>query len=309
MGSQTSSSLTLRALLKTAASRLGMGAPARLVTGLTPPAKAMFAAACALRGRTLLVVPSDADVESFTADAKFFLAAFEGLVRRRGGARGPPLPLARGGSLPRPRAASRHFVRPRPRARRAAEGARAPRHRLGRGAAAPPQLARGLTATSMMLAGAGYTRQDPVDQAGEFCVRGGVVDFFPAGAEQPVRIEFVGDNVESIRPYDPATQRSTGELDQAAVTPLQECSATTSSAGPQRDVFDYLWSGQAPTSCLRNPTKCARRRSGWSACEASPRGARCQGAARRPAAPGRADRRLGRPVEPLVGGRDTLSKR
>ena len=50
---------------------------------------------------------------------------------------------------------------------------------------------------------AGYTRQDPVDEHGEFCVRGGIVDFFPAGAREPIRLEFVGDTIESIRTYDP----------------------------------------------------------------------------------------------------------
>ena len=56
-----------------------MGLPARRVTGLTPPARAMFAAATAARARTLLVVPTDADVESATADARFFLSALEGV--------------------------------------------------------------------------------------------------------------------------------------------------------------------------------------------------------------------------------------
>ena len=73
-----------------------------------------------------------------------------------------------------------------------------------------------------LLASAGYTRQDPVDESGEFCIRGGVVDFYPAGAERPIRLEFVGDTIESIRAYDPATQRSTGAVDQAAIIPLTE---------------------------------------------------------------------------------------
>ena len=73
-----------------------------------------------------------------------------------------------------------------------------------------------------LLAAAGYTRQDPVDEPGEFCVRGGVVDFYPADAARPIRLEFVGDTIESIRTYDPATQRSTGGLDQAAIVPLTE---------------------------------------------------------------------------------------
>ena len=79
MTTYTSSSLTLRALLKTAAGRLGIGVPGARVTGLTPAAKAMYAAASAARGRTVLVVPTDADVERTTGDARFFFAALEGL--------------------------------------------------------------------------------------------------------------------------------------------------------------------------------------------------------------------------------------
>ena len=72
-------SLALRSLLKKTFSRVGMGAAARRVTGLTAPAKAMFAAASAARDRVLLVVPTDADVEQMTADTRFFLAASDGL--------------------------------------------------------------------------------------------------------------------------------------------------------------------------------------------------------------------------------------
>ena len=61
MSSYTSSSLTLRAVLKAAAGRLRMGLPAPRVTGLTPPAKAMFAAASAARGVTLLIVEHNVD--------------------------------------------------------------------------------------------------------------------------------------------------------------------------------------------------------------------------------------------------------
>ena len=78
MSSYTSSSLTLRSLLKSAISRLRLGVPAPRVSGLTGPAKALYAAAAAERGRTLLVVPTDADVETMTADARFFFSALEG---------------------------------------------------------------------------------------------------------------------------------------------------------------------------------------------------------------------------------------
>ena len=79
MPSYTSSSLTLRSLLKTAASRLRLGTPAPRVSGLTAPAKALFAAVAADRNRVLLVVPTDADLETTTGDARFFFSALEGL--------------------------------------------------------------------------------------------------------------------------------------------------------------------------------------------------------------------------------------
>ena len=109
-----------------------------------------------------------------------------------------------------------------------------------------------------LLASAGYTRQDPVDENGEFCVRGGVVDFYPAGAREPVRLEFVGDTIESIRSYDPATQRSTAALDQAAIAPLQELLADSDTPDRSATVFDYLWGDGRPACSCRNPTTCER---------------------------------------------------
>ncbi len=73
-----------------------------------------------------------------------------------------------------------------------------------------------------LLVDAGYSREDPVDEHGEFCVRGGVVDFFPAGDTHPYRLEFVGDTIESIRRYDPASQRSVETVDLCTVFPLRE---------------------------------------------------------------------------------------
>ena len=75
-----------------------------------------------------------------------------------------------------------------------------------------------------MLADGGYERQDPVDEHGEFCLRGGILDIFAAGDEMPVRIEFVGDTVESIRRFDPSTQRSVETLDQFTIVPVRDFS-------------------------------------------------------------------------------------
>ncbi len=69
---------------------------------------------------------------------------------------------------------------------------------------------------------AGFAPEDPVDEHGEFCVRGGVVDFYPTAEAQPVRLEFIGDIVESVRRYDAATQRSLAGLDQIHVSPQRE---------------------------------------------------------------------------------------
>ena len=68
----------------------------------------------------------------------------------------------------------------------------------------------------------GYVRTDTVREPGEFAVRGGIVDLFPAGAEQPLRLDFFGDAIESIRTFDPLTQRSTGAETEASLRPVSE---------------------------------------------------------------------------------------
>jgi transcription-repair coupling factor (superfamily II helicase) len=60
---------------------------------------------------------------------------------------------------------------------------------------------------------AGFDPQDPVDEHGEFCVRGGIVDFYPSKRNTTRPLEFVGDIIESIRRFDAATQRSLTALD------------------------------------------------------------------------------------------------
>src|SRR5947207_419470 len=73
-----------------------------------------------------------------------------------------------------------------------------------------------------LLLDAGFTREDPVEEHGSFAIRGGIIDIFPAGDTEPVRLEFVGDMVESLRRFDPSTQRSTGATDQLLVVPVRE---------------------------------------------------------------------------------------
>jgi transcription-repair coupling factor (superfamily II helicase) len=68
----------------------------------------------------------------------------------------------------------------------------------------------------------GYIRNDTVREPGEFAVRGGIVDLYPAGAEEPLRLDFFGDALESVRSFDPLSQRSNGALDEALLRPVSE---------------------------------------------------------------------------------------
>ena len=71
----------------------------------------------------------------------------------------------------------------------------------------------------------GYFRTDTVREPGEFAVRGGIVDLYPAGAAQPLRLDFFGDTIESIRSFDPLTQRSTGTEQRSGAAPGQRGAA------------------------------------------------------------------------------------
>jgi transcription-repair coupling factor (superfamily II helicase) len=68
----------------------------------------------------------------------------------------------------------------------------------------------------------GYARTATVMEPGDYAVRGGVIDVFPPGAAEPVRLDFFGDTLESIRAFDPETQRSTRQMDGIAFTPVSE---------------------------------------------------------------------------------------
>jgi len=72
----------------------------------------------------------------------------------------------------------------------------------------------------------GYTRVDVVEMPGQVTLRGGILDVYSPEMDRPVRIEFFGDQIESIRRYDPETQRSASTLDEALLLPLTETPVT-----------------------------------------------------------------------------------
>ncbi len=91
---------------------------------------------------------------------------------------------------------------------------------------APLQLARGdepgIDALAEHLADAGYERVERVEERGQFAVRGGLVDVFPATGREPLRIELFGDEIEQIRAFSPFTQRALREVERATVYPAAE---------------------------------------------------------------------------------------
>ncbi len=249
----TSTSLNLRALLKTAIARSGMNVPARVVSGLTASAKALFVAGAAHsvpHGVVLYVVPSDGDLEQAVGDVCFFLSALEGLSATAADRAVLPYPSH---EIDPYRGLAPHVgvTSTRARALHALAGATA-RVIVASAAALLPRVSapkRLLDASidlrpgqeirpadlGELLVDAGFSREDPADEHGEFAVRGGIVDIFPAGEVQPVRIEYIGDTIESLRRYDPATQRSVQAIDQIQIVPLRDILSAGSRQEPPQD--------------------------------------------------------------------------
>ena len=255
----SSSSLVLRSLLKGTVARLALGLKAPGLAGLTPQAKALAVAATAhdASERVLLcVVPGDAAIDTTVADVRFFLGAIEGIGDVALGGLVLPYPSLQADPY---RALTPHMRVSSARARALLAMATGTARVVVASAPAllptlpPPSLlvARSLgvrtgaeldpLALSALLAEAGYDRQDPVDDHGEYCVRGGILDVYPPDEIWPIRVEFIGDMVESIRRFDPGTQRSVETLDQFLVVPVREhAEAGTTAAAGDATVFDYL---------------------------------------------------------------------
>jgi transcription-repair coupling factor (superfamily II helicase) len=85
------------------------------------------------------------------------------------------------------------------------------------------------------LAAMGYERSPMVHRQGQFSVRGGILDIFPSTEETPVRADFFGDQIESLRRFDPDSQRSTSAVDQVAVLPTGDAETE-----PDATLLDYL---------------------------------------------------------------------
>ncbi len=85
-----------------------------------------------------------------------------------------------------------------------------------------PRTEIGRDSLSLLLQKQGYSRTDTVIDKGEYAIRGSIVDVFPSGMDEALRLDFFGDELESLRSFDPNTQMSTGRLDNHLLLPASE---------------------------------------------------------------------------------------
>ena len=262
-GMSSAPSLALRSLLTGVLRETGLSSPLQRISGATSPVRALAVAAAAKRladNTILLVVPTDADIEYDRRRHPFLPVVLEGSADA----------VVEQQVLPFPSTQVDPYRGFQPHLKVASARARA-LHALATGSARVvvasaaalltqlPEPAALLLSSCEITPGididphalantlvvGGYEPADPVDAHGEFARRGGILDVFPAGEELPIRIEFIGDTVESIRRFDPGTQRSVETLDRFGIVPVRE------SASPE--------TGPLPPTSFRVPahTRCA----------------------------------------------------
>ncbi len=112
------------------------------------------------------------------------------------------------------------------------------------------------------LAGIGYSRVDTVADPGEYAVRGSLLDVFPAGSEHALRLDFFGDEVESIRRFDPADQRTIDTIASFTLLPVSETPLDADSIRRFRKNYVSLFGGGATGDALYQSISDARRYAG-----------------------------------------------
>jgi transcription-repair coupling factor (superfamily II helicase) len=111
------------------------------------------------------------------------------------------------------------------------------------------------------LAANGYSRSSTVREAGEFAVRGGLIDLFPPGAPEPLRLDFFGDSLESIRAFDAATQRTTAQRTEINLTAASEVLLTEETITRFRQSFRSAF-GAAGDNPLYEAISAGRKHAG-----------------------------------------------
>ena len=249
-------SLALRSLLTGVLRETGLQSLLKRLSGATSPVRALAVAAAANRlgdQTILLVLPTDAEIENTVGDISFFLSVLEGSAATVVERQVLPFPSTQvdpyRGFQPHFKVASArarvlHALTTKT-ARVVVASAAALLTKLPEPASillSSCEIKPGIDIDPHELANTlvigGYEPADPVDAHGEFGRRGGIFDVFPAGEELPIRIEFIGDTVESIRRFDPGTQRSVETLDRFGLIPVRELSQGQTSL--PSNLFQFL---------------------------------------------------------------------
>jgi len=117
-------------------------------------------------------------------------------------------------------------------------------------------------ALAELLVSNGFSRVDTVADQGEFAVRGGILDLFPAGEETGLRVDFFGDEIESIRRFDPADQRSLGPAKALQLLPAAETLLDESTIKRFRSSYREIFGAQATGDPLYQAVSEGRRQAG-----------------------------------------------
>ncbi len=113
-----------------------------------------------------------------------------------------------------------------------------------------------------LLSANGYVRVESVADTGEFAVRGGIVDLFPSGEREGLRLDFFGDEIESIRRFDPASQRTTGRAEGFTLLPASEALLDENSIRRFRGAYRELFGATATGDPLYQAISEGRRLAG-----------------------------------------------
>jgi transcription-repair coupling factor (superfamily II helicase) len=108
----------------------------------------------------------------------------------------------------------------------------------------------------------GFTRAGTVREAGDYAIRGGIIDLFAPGMGDPVRLDFFGDTLESIRAFDPETQRTTAELRTLDLVPMAEFQLTTETIRLFRTGYVAAFGAATPDDVLYEAVSEGRRAAG-----------------------------------------------
>ena len=108
----------------------------------------------------------------------------------------------------------------------------------------------------------GYHRSDTVREPGEFALRGGILDVFPTGVGEPLRLDFFGDSLDGIREFDPMTQRSTGTREAIDFKPVSEVLLDQDSIQRFRSGYRALFGSEQASDHLYEAVSAGRRHIG-----------------------------------------------